>query len=272
MLLGASGEVLTNNHVIRGGTNIRVTVPGGRRYRVRVLGTDASKDIALLQIVGGPPAVAPVSLGDSSTVAAGAAVTAVGNAGGLGGAPSQATGSVVAVNRSITALDDADASAEHLSGLLETNAAIRPGDSGGPLVDAAGQVVGMDTAAGSGANAKGFAIPINRARAVVSQIEAGRESLYVHIGAAAELGVDLLPAPFPAAVVVAVPHGSPAAGAGVSSGDVVTELGGTRVHSADGLARVLAAHHPGDHVRVRWTDAVGAPHAAVVRLGSGPPA
>jgi S1-C subfamily serine protease len=174
MLLGSHGEVLTNDHVIRGGTRIRVTVPGGRRYRARVLGTDARRDVALLQIVGVPPAVAPVSLGDSSTLAAGAPVTAIGNAGGRGGAPSFADGRVVALHRSITALDAADARAEHLRGMIEVSARIRPGDSGGPLVNAAGQVVGMDTAAAYGSVPRGYAIPIDRARAIAGRIEAGQ--------------------------------------------------------------------------------------------------
>jgi S1-C subfamily serine protease len=272
MLLNASGEVLTNNHVIRGGSRIRVTVPGGRRYRARVVGTDARKDIAVLQIEGGPPAVAPVSLGDSSGAAVGQPVTAVGNAGGRGGAPSVVTGSVVALHRSITALDDADATAEHLTGMIEVNAPIRPGDSGGPLLDAAGQVIGMDTAAASGSTPRGYAIPIDRARAIASRIVSGQASAEVHIGAAAFLGVDLLPAPVPGAVVVSVSHGSPAAAAGLSEGDVVTALGGVRVHSAAGLGRALAAHHPGDKVRVRWVSLIGASHTANVRLGSGPPA
>jgi S1-C subfamily serine protease len=181
MLLDGSGHVLTNNHVIRGGTRIRVTMPGSRRYRARVLGANADKDVALLQLVGTPPALAPVRLGDSSKASIGDLVTAVGNAGGVGGTPSAAPGIVTALDQSITAQDGA--SSEHLKGLIETNAPIRPGDSGGPLLDATDSVIGMDTAAASGLwPREGFAIPINRAVAIVQQIMAGHESRYVHIG------------------------------------------------------------------------------------------
>jgi S1-C subfamily serine protease len=271
MLLGSSGEVLTNNHVIRGGTNIHITVPGGQRYPARVLGTDARKDVALLQIVGTPPAVAPVNLGDSSTAAVGEAVTAVGNAGGRGGAPSVATGSVTALGRSITASDDNGANPERLNGMIQVNAKIRPGDSGGPLLDPAGQVIGMDTAAASSKSPKGFAIPINRARAIVSQIEAGNESGGVHIGPAAFLGVEVLPAPISGAPVAGVFRGSPAAKTGLSAGDVITRLGGHTIRSAAGLSKALAPHHPGDAVRVRWRTPLGTSRTVTVRLGSGPP-
>jgi S1-C subfamily serine protease len=276
MLLGSSGEVLTNNHVIRGGTHIRVIVPGGRRYRVRVLGTDARKDVALLQITGNPPPVAPVALGDSSTIAVGAAIWAVGNAGGVGGAPSVARGRVTGLNRRLTAFDELTGSAEHLRGMIQVDAHIRPGDSGGPLIDAAGHVVGIDTAAASGSRRSGhrttgFAIPINRARAIAGQIEAGRESAEVHIGPPAFLGVSLWPRPVPGAVVAAVVPGSPAAAAGLSVGDSITSLAGGAVHSAAGLERLLGRRHGGDTVAVGWRDPLGLPHAATVRLGSGPP-
>jgi S1-C subfamily serine protease len=275
MLLGSSGEVLTNNHVIRDGTHIRVIVPGGRRYPVRVLGTNARKDVALLQIKGTPPPVAPVTLGDSSSAAVGAPVWAVGNAGGVGGAPSIAAGSITGLGRSITAVDDIGANPERLNGMIRVNAHIRPGDSGGPLVDAAGQVIGMDTAASSGSRGRGvtgFAIPINRARRIVAQIEAGRESGGVHIGPTAFLGVALMSNPVGGAMVDTVMPGSPAAAAGLAPGDLITSLAGGAVRSAAGLHRRLERLHPGDTVAVRWLDPLGMTHAAIVRLGSGPPA
>jgi S1-C subfamily serine protease len=271
MLLGSTGEVLTNNHVIRGGTHIRVTVPGGHRYRVRVLGTDAHADVALLQIVGTPPAVPPVSVGDSSTAAVGQSVTAVGNAGGRGGAPSVAAGQVTGVGKAITATDDSGANPEHLKGLIQTNAKIRPGDSGGPLLNAAGQVIGMDTAGSSGKGSQGFAIPIDRATGIAGQIQAGRGSADVHIGATAFLGVDVLTGPVPGAMVMGVSPRSPASVAGLSAGDVITTVGGRSVRSAAGLGRRLAPHRPGDAVRVGWLTPLGTSASATVRLGSGPP-
>jgi S1-C subfamily serine protease len=282
MLLGASGVVLTNNHVIRGGTHIRVTVHGGHRYAATVLGTDAAKDVALLKIARLPQAAVPVTLGDSSQVAVGQTVRAIGNAGGRGGRPAVAHGRVTALHQSVTATDGAGSSSEHLKGLIQMDARMRPGDSGGPLVDGAGRVIGMDTAMATGSRAAGsppagFAIPINRAVAVAQQIEAGRGSTNVHIGAAAFLGVEVLSAgPLPVlgggAVVAGVSPGSPAASAGLSAGDVITGLGGAPVGSAAGLERRLGAHHPGEAVAVTWRDPVGIPHAATVVLGSGPPA
>jgi S1-C subfamily serine protease len=277
MLLGPSGVVLTNNHVIRGGTDIRVTVHGGHRYVATVLGTDAAKDVAVLKIANLPGAAAPVTLGDSSRVKVGQAVRAIGNAGGVGGRPSVAAGRVTGLHRSITASDELDSSSEHLKGLIRVNARVRAGDSGGPLVDAAGGVIGMDTAAASGGTTAGFAIPINRAAAIAAQIEAGRASAEVHIGAAAFLGVDVvslgpLSGLAGGAVVAAVSPGSPAASAGLVSGDVITALGGAAVSSAAGLERRLGAQHPGDPVPVTWRDPLGVSHAATVVLGSGPPA
>jgi S1-C subfamily serine protease len=277
MLLGPSGVVLTNNHVIRGGTDIRVTVHGGHRYVATVLGTDAAKDVAVLKIAHLPSAAAPVTLGDSSRVKVGQAVRAIGNAGGVGGRPSVAAGRVTGLHRSITASDELDSSSEHLKGLIRVNARVRAGDSGGPLVDAAGRVIGMDTAAASGGTTAGFAIPINRVAAIAAQIEAGRASAEVHIGAAAFLGVDVVSAgPLSGlaggAVVAAVSPGSAAASAGLVSGDVITGLGGAAVSSAAGLERRLGAQHPGDPVPVTWRDPLGVSHAATVVLGSGPPA
>jgi S1-C subfamily serine protease len=175
MLLDRAGLVLTNDHVIRGGTRIRVTVHGGRRYKATVLGTDAGQDVALLKLARVPADAPPVRLGDSSRLVVGQRVRAVGNAGGAGGAPSVAAGRITALDRSIVATDDASAGVELLNGLIQVDARLRPGDSGGPLVDAAGAVVGMDTAATAGSPQtggapEGFAIPIDRALAVAREI------------------------------------------------------------------------------------------------------
>jgi S1-C subfamily serine protease len=168
------GEVLTNNHVIRGASQIRVAVPGGPTYDARVLGADAGHDVALLAIRG-TWNVAPATLGDSSTVAVGDQVEAVGNAGGIGGAPSVVSGTIIGLDRSVTASDEAGLGAEELTGLLETDAPEQPGDSGGPLLNAAGQVIGVDTAAREARDdqqgIQGYAIPINAAMAIARGIE-----------------------------------------------------------------------------------------------------
>jgi S1-C subfamily serine protease len=135
--------------VIDGATSIKVTdIGNGKTYTATVVGYDATKDIAVLQLqnASGLPTI---SIGDSSSVTVGSKVTALGNAGGKGGTPSVATGTVTALNQSITASDEGSGNSEQLSGLIESNAPIQAGDSGGSLVNASGQVVGMDTAASS---------------------------------------------------------------------------------------------------------------------------
>jgi S1-C subfamily serine protease len=199
IVLTSDGEVLTNNHVIRGATSIKVTdVGNGRTYTAKVVGYDASKDVAVIKLQNAS-GLTTANLGDSSSVQTGDAVTALGNAGGKGGTPSVATGAVTALNQSITASDEGSgANSEQLSGLIETNADIQPGDSGGALVDAYGQVIGMNTAASSGTQfqsesgqsaAQAYAIPIDKAETIADQIEAGQGSSTVHIGGTAFLGI-----------------------------------------------------------------------------------
>jgi S1-C subfamily serine protease len=202
MVVSPAGEVLTNYHVIKGASEISVALPGGPGYPARVLGTDPSKDVALLEVVGAP-SLAPTTFGDSSKVAVGDPVTAIGNAGGVGGTPAVAKGTVTALNQSITTSDENGRPSEHLDGLIQTNARVEPGDSGGPLVNVAGQAIGMDTAAAveqpgqPPQEPQGFAIPINDALAIVHAIEAGNGSAEVHIGPAPLLAADVLDGAFP---------------------------------------------------------------------------
>ena len=140
IVLTSNGEILTNNHVINGATKISVTdVGNGKTYTAKVVGYDDSHDIAVLQLQGAS-GLQTAKLADSSTAAVGAGVVAIGNAGGTGGTPSYAGGSITALNQSITASDDLDGANEQLTGLIEVNANIQPGDSGGSLVNTAGSV------------------------------------------------------------------------------------------------------------------------------------
>ena len=195
MVLTSSGVVLTNNHVIRNATAIRVVVPAtGRSFTAKVVGYDASDDVAVLQ-AGGASNLKTIPLGDSATLNAGQSVKALGNAGGTGSLRA-ASGTVTGVDRAITVGDDQGGS-ESLTGMIETNAAVQPGDSGGPLMNAAGQVVGMDTAASAGngfeqaATSDGYAIPINKALAIAVRIMRGNASAAIHIGGTAFLGVEV---------------------------------------------------------------------------------
>ena len=277
MVISSSGDVLTNNHVVEGATSVSVTDLGnGHTYRATVVGTDKTNDIALLRLIGAS-GLATVKVGDSSKITQGEAVTAIGNAGGTGGAPSVTTGNVTALNQTITASDEVDGSAEQLSGLVQTNASLQPGDSGGPLVDNSARVVAIDTAASAGfqfqSGSASYAIPINQAISIASQIEAGRGSPTIHIGPNALLGVVVQGSDFVAgAQVNYVESGSPASQAGIITGDVITSLGGQNVSSPTTLSNLMYTHHPGDSVKVGWVDSSGQQHSATVRLATGPAA
>ncbi|HEX4659403.1 MAG TPA: trypsin-like peptidase domain-containing protein [Streptosporangiaceae bacterium] len=193
MVISSSGLVLTNNHVIDQTTRLTATlVSTGQKFIATWLGYDRSDDVALLQLVGAAR-LRTVPLGNSSTVKTGDNVIAIGNAQGIGGKPTVATGSITQLNQTITASDELGGT-ETLHGMLQTDAQIVAGDSGGPLVSTANKVVGMDTAASAGsfgnqASDVGFAIPINRALSIANQIRNGQASSTITIGATGFLGV-----------------------------------------------------------------------------------
>ena len=165
MVLTSNGIVLTNNHVVEGETSITVTdIGNGKTYSATVVGYDRSADVAVLQLANAS-GLSTVTLA-SSGVSKGEQVVAIGNAGGTGGTPSYASGTVTATNQSITASDAATGASEQLTGLIETDANIVAGDSGGPLVNSSGEVLAMDTAAAQGfqfqsQGTQGYAIPVS---------------------------------------------------------------------------------------------------------------
>jgi S1-C subfamily serine protease len=276
MVLTASGEILTNNHVIRGATTIRVTDPStGRTYAATVVGYSVASDVAVLQLSGASH-LHPIVRGNSANVRVGQRVTAVGNAGGVGGKPSSSTGKITGVGRTIVA-SDGEGLSEQLVGLIRTNARLQPGDSGGPLLNAAGRVIGMDTAASVGfqlqsAN-ESYAIPINRALALAKQMEAGVASANVHVGSTAFLGVSVGPAAGgqAGALVAEVVPGSPADHAGIVAGDTITALDGQTIATYDGLGPMLLQHAAGDTVTLDWLDQTGTAQTASIQTAAGPP-
>jgi S1-C subfamily serine protease len=293
IVLTSTGEILTNNHVIDGATSISVVdVGNGKTYKATVVGYDKTQDIAVLQLQGAS-GLKTAKIGDSSAATVGEAVVAIGNAGGTGGTPSAAGGSIIALNQPITASDELGGTSEQLTGLIEVNADVEPGDSGGSLVNSAGQVIGIDTAASGtngeddpfaayesgGSGNQGFAIPINEALTIARQMVAGTASATVHIGGTAFLGVELAStdsyygsAAASGATIAGVIDGGTAAQAGLAEGDVITSLGGHAVDSATTLSTLMNGYHPGTKVSLRWTDANGQSHTATVTLGSGPAA
>jgi S1-C subfamily serine protease len=273
MVLTSDGEILTNNHVIDGATSISVTIVStGATYPATVVGTDRSDDVAVLRLAN----ASGLKVADISASAArvGETVTAVGNAGGSGGTPSAAGGIVTALDQSITATDETGSNAENLTGLIETDAAVQAGDSGGPLYDtASGQIIGMDTAASSGAVVNGYAIPISTALSIARQITDGVTNGSVHQGYPAFLGVSVTPtASGRGAAIAGVLSGGPAEQAGLTAGDVITAVGGTPVRASTDLGAALARHAPGDKVSVTWIDVTGASHTSQVTLIAGPAA
>jgi len=194
MVLNAGGLVLTNNHVIENATKITATsVATGKTYPARVVGYDVTGDVAEIQLQGAS-GLRPITAADPASVKSGISVVAMGNAEGQ----SQivpATGQVTGLNQTITASDQGGTvTSETLHGMIQTNADIVAGDSGGPLANAAGQVIGMDTAGNDVTtpgqqSAAGYAIPINTATAVASQISAGHASAAIVIGYPPFIGI-----------------------------------------------------------------------------------
>jgi S1-C subfamily serine protease len=279
IVLTSSGLVLTNNHVIAGASQIWATdVGNGQRYPANVVGYDRTHDVALVQMQGAQ-GLRTATIGDSSKVNVGDDIVGIGNAGGVGGTPSNVAGTVTALNQSITASDEADGEQEQLSGLIQVDANIQPGDSGGSLVNTKGQVIGIDTAASQTFSfatngSQGFAIPINQAMSIARIIESGRTTSTVHVGATAFLGVyvNTQTSAGSGAQLSKVVANGPAAAAGLAGGDVITSLDAHTVGSPGDLTNLLVPFHPGDRVTVGWSDANGVTHTATVTLAAGPAA
>ncbi|MBO0806412.1 MAG: trypsin-like peptidase domain-containing protein [Nocardiopsaceae bacterium] len=301
--------VLTNNHVVKDATSVTATlVATGKTYRARVVGTDTTADIAVLQL-DHPPRLAAAPMA-SSGAKLGEDVLVIGNQGGQGGPPTIAPGIINSLDRTIEATDGSVGFTETLRGMLQTSARIEPGDSGGPLADSGGQVVGVDTATTTGAGAAGFAIPIGTALAAARQIAAGRPGPGITLGARAFLGVLMAtgapagpqaqpqssltdrgawdaPAPCLAteseaaapehlapirygALVEGVLCGTPAAASGLTAGDMIIRAAGRSVPSPGALRSIVAGCGPGTELPVTWVGLDGAVRTALIRLTAGP--
>jgi S1-C subfamily serine protease len=277
MVLTSSGEVLTNNHVIRGATSIKIVVPNtGRTYTARVVGYDVADDVAILQAVGATNMSTVTTT--SSKVAVGDAVTAIGNAGGTGKLRS-ATGAVTRLRASVVVGDDQGGSVR-LIGMLGVNASVVPGDSGGPLMNSSGEVIGMDTAGSTGATfrstnaTQAYAIPITKALSIVQKAVAGTGSTRIHIGETAFMGVQVAGGfrgdSVAGAVIAGVTSGGPAAAAGLAPGDVVTAVDGYHISTPTSLTSSLLTKKPGDRVTITYSDQSGTSHSVKLELASGP--
>lgn len=274
IVLSPSGEVLTNYHVVQGANTVSATV-AGQSFMADLIGYDRRNDIAVLQLRGafGLPA-API--GDSTKLVAGEPVVALGNAQGTGSPLTREVGTITSFGQTVNAEDELTGSTDQLNGLIEFAAPVRAGDSGGPVVNRAGQVVGVTTAASvnfrMGPGGKGFAIPINDAMAIATQIRSRTPSPEVHIGPPTMLGVGVRTAPRDDAGVIIqdVLRGGPAEAAGLAPGDLLTAIDGTPLDSARTLTLVLDQHYPGDVVDLTWLDRSGQQHTGKAPLAAGP--
>jgi S1-C subfamily serine protease len=290
MVLTSNGLVLTNNHVIDGATSISATdIATGKTYQAKVVGYDETRDVALIKLQDAS-GLTTVTTADSKDVTKDEKIVGIGNAGGVGGTPSYAAGSVVALNQSITATDDENpAGSEQLTGMIEMNANIQPGDSGGPLVNSKGKVIGMDTAGSSESGGFGYvsstpsatqayAIPINTALAVVKTIESGTSSATVHVGETAFLGVEVgtpadgstTPSTVTGVPVDSTIPNTPAGNSALTGGDVITSINGQSVTSTTDIAKVLQQFRPGDSVTIGYDNASGVAATLSLTLISGP--
>ena len=284
IVISSDGLALTNNHVIADTAELRVeNAATGATHSARVLGYSVTADVALIKIEG-VSGLKAAPIGTAADLAIGDGVVGLGNAGGNGGEPSIAAGSVTALDQRIVA-SDTDGSSETLEGLIQIDAGIQPGDSGGPLADSSGRVVGIDVAASrqdprfsfSGGDAgEAYAISIQKALDVARRITSGTGGDGIHIGATrGVLGVgvgDLRLSDGQGAGVQRVASGSPADDAGITEGSTITAINGTRVSSSSDLTRIMAPYSANAKVRVTWVDDSGDSHHATIPLQSAPPA
>ena len=258
IIISPDGYILTNAHVVNGASTVTVsTSSSGKALPATVIGADAAHDVALIHLDRGGGSLPAADLGRSADVTVGDDVVAIGNALGLRGDPTVTRGIVSALNRTV----------ENLTGMIQTDAAINPGNSGGPLVNSAGQVIGINTAvAADGAQNIGFAIPIDRAKALADRLRAGQGP-----APTAFLGVSTTDTADGSggAQVVDVVAGGPAQKGGLAVGDLIVTFDGKPVATADALSGLVQAHQPGDTVQV-VVERNGASRTVTVTLGTKP--
>jgi serine protease Do len=265
-IFDSAGHIITNNHVIADAARVRVRLVDGREFSATVTGRDESTDIAVVKIEpDGGGALPTVTFGDSDSLRVGDWVLALGNPLGLDFTVT--AGIVSARGRQISARPGA------LEAFIQTDAAINPGNSGGPLVDLLGRVVGVNTAIAGGSRfvGYGFAVPIDLARRVVSDLlEHGyvrRPRLGIRVSDVTAVDAEAYRLPsVSGAEVNGVEAGSPADRAGLQVGDVVVALDGQPVSDATALTTGLVRHEPGEEVRLTVIRG-GARRELTVRLG-----
>ena len=260
IIVSSDGYILTNKHVINGATKVTVVLDDGATYEdVEVVATDPINDVAFLKIKDVSDLTA-ATLGDSKTISVGQQVIAIGNA--LGQYQNTVTAGIVSgTGRSVTAADSNGTNAEKLTDMIQTDAAINSGNSGGPLVNAAGEVIGINTATSSTAENVGFAIPISSVKGMLAQLTESGQAKRTYLGVysveitpevakAYELPVSTGAYLYSSSTYSAIVKNSPASKAGLKEKDIVTAVNGTKVGEAGSLADLIGEYKPGDTVQL----------------------
>ncbi|SUE16827.1 serine protease [Rhodococcus gordoniae] len=280
IVLTPDGTVVTNHHVVSGATDISaVSGADGSIYDAEVLGYDRERDLAVLQL--GTASDLPAATIADILPPVGSRVTAFGNSEG-GGVVVATPGTIVEFDRNVVVRDATNGSRHRLTGMIRTDAPIRPGDSGGPLVDDYGTVVGINTAGAvqrntdtsPGTRPEAYAVPIAEAMTVVEQVRAGASEGSVHVGPTPRLGASVTTARKDGqdlgVEVLWVSYDSPAYRAGLDAGDVVVSFDGEPVSSTAELEQRLLRRRPGDVVSIEWTTESGEKRSTEIVLESGP--
>ncbi|MBA1140069.1 DegQ family serine endoprotease [Mesorhizobium neociceri] len=241
-IVGADGTIVTNNHVVDGATSIKVTLDDGTELPATLVGRDAKNDLAVLKVKSGKP-LPTVKWGDSDKLMPGDQILAFGNPFGIG----------TTVTAGIVSARGRDLDSGPFDDFIQIDAPINHGNSGGPLVDVSGNVVGINTAIFSpngGSVGVGFAIPSDQAQKVVAKLMKGGNIEYGYLGVqiqpvtpdvAGAVGLD-----HPGGALVSeVTEGSPAAKAGIKTGDVITSFAGEPIKDPKDLSRAVADVAPG---------------------------
>jgi serine protease Do len=264
VIIDAKGIILTNEHVVSGASKIVATTKAGVELECEVVGSDADNDLAVLRARRPPGALPAIRLGSSSDLLIGETIVAIGNPFGLSNTVT--AGVVSATGRSVRGENE-----RTYTDFIQTDASINPGNSGGPLVNIDGDMIGVATAIiGGGAQGIGFAIPIDRAKRIVDDLLRFGEVRPVWIGLRGKTlvsGEENRPRGFR---VQSVYPNSPAARAGVQSGDMVVSVDGAPIDSQEAFETVLSTRGPGRPFRLVLKGKEG--ERTVTLQGEAPPA
>ena len=259
-ILSSDGYIATNKHVVANATKIGVILDDGSTYEdVELIGTDPINDFAIIKIKDVKD-LTPIKIGDSKTTNIGQQVVAIGNA--LGTYQNSVTSGIISgKGRSLTASDSSRTTYETLSDMIQTDAAINGGNSGGPLVNAAGEVIGINTAYASQGNNVGFAIPINSVKGIMAGVLKDGKFERAVLGVryqtitpliAKEKKLDVTAGAYVKGSnnVSAVIKGSAGDKAGIKDGDIITAVNGTKIGTAGSLGSLIGEYAVGDTVKL----------------------